>query len=94
MAQALDLRIQSLQAEVATTLATVKERKADLERHYNVHWGKLFKCGDINSRFGHQVKDFACVYTSAVSNFLAYPENMYFRSMRDLMPHEMSLDGI
>lgn len=94
MAQALDKRVQALQDEVADTLATVKERKAELERHYNVHWGKLFKCGDINSRFGHQVKDFACVYTSAVSNFLAYPDSMYFRSMRDLMPHEMSLDGV
>jgi HAD superfamily 5'-nucleotidase-like hydrolase len=94
LAQALDKRVQALQTEVIETLAAVKERKAELERHYNVHWGKLFKCGDINSRFGHQVKDFACLYTSAVSNFLAYPESMYFRSMRDLMPHEMSLDGI
>jgi len=94
LAQALDKRVQALQTEVVETLAAVKERKAELERHYNVHWGKLFKCGDINSRFGHQVKDFACLYTSAVSNFLAYPESMYFRSMRDLMPHEMSVDGI
>jgi 5'-nucleotidase len=89
LAQALDARIQALEAELTQILSAVKARKADLDRRYNPHWGKLFKCGDINSRLGHQVKDFACVYTSAVSNFLAYPENMYFRSTRELMPHEM-----
>jgi len=40
------------------------------------------------------VKDFACIYTSAVSNFLAYPGDMYFRSTREIMPHEMGLDGV
>jgi hypothetical protein len=92
LAQALDVRVQALESELRQILDDVKLRKAHLDRRYNPNWGKLFKCGDINSRFGHQVKDFACVYTSAVSNFLAYPDNMYFRSTRELMPHEMGMD--
>ena len=94
MAQALDARVQALEAELRQVLDEVKLRKAQQDRRYNPHWGKLFKCGEINSRFGHQVKDFACVYTSAVSNFLAYPDNMYFRSTRELMPHEMGMDVV
>ena len=42
-----------------------------------------------NSRFGEQVEDYACVYTSRVSNFLAYSPLQYFRSPRDHMPHEL-----
>jgi HAD superfamily 5'-nucleotidase-like hydrolase len=86
-------RLETLQAELAATNASVKERKARIDHRFNKHWGKLFKCGDINSRFGQQVKDFACVYTSTVSNFLAYPDDMYFRSTREIMPHEMGLES-
>jgi len=34
------------------------------------------------------VEDYACVYTSRVSNFLAYSPVQYFRAPRALMPHE------
>jgi 5'-nucleotidase len=90
--QQLDVRVRALDDEVASIGVSVKERKSLVERRFNKHWGKLFKCGEINSRFGHQVKDFACIYTSAVSNFLAYPESMYFRSTREIMPHEMGME--
>jgi 5'-nucleotidase len=80
----LDEQVETLQARLAAQQNELTE--------VNRYWGKLFKCGDINSRFGQQVKDFACIYTSAVSNFGAYPEDMYFRSTREIMPHEMGLD--
>jgi hypothetical protein len=92
-AGAMTARLELLQAEMAAINASVKERKAAIDRRFNKHWGKLFKCGDINSRFGQQVKDFACVYTSTVSNFLAYPDDMYFRSTREIMPHEMGIES-
>jgi seryl-tRNA synthetase len=92
--EALEARLQALQVELAAVNAEVKDRKAQIDRRYNPFWGKLFKCGDINSRFGQQVKDFACVYTSAVSNFAAYPDDMYFRSTREIMPHEIGMDGV
>jgi hypothetical protein len=49
----------------------------------------VFREDNEISRFGHQLKDFACLYTSRVSNFLHYPSNFYFRSPVGLMPHEM-----
>jgi hypothetical protein len=89
----LQAEAQALQDGVQAAGNAIRIHKAQLEARYNPHWGKLFKCGDINSRFGQQVKDFACIYTSAVSNFLAYPDSTYFRSTREVMPHEMEKNG-
>jgi hypothetical protein len=50
----------------------------------------VFKEGAENSRFGRQVENYACVYTSRVSNFLFYSPHQYFRAPRHWMPHEKS----
>ncbi len=55
---------------------------------YNRHWGPLFKEGVEHSVFGGQVEDYACLYTSHVSNFLQYSPTRYYRAPRDRMPHE------
>ncbi len=59
-----------------------------LERGMNRYWGLLFKEGNENSRFGEQVENYADLYTSRASNFLAYSPMQYFRSPRAAMPHE------
>jgi 5'-nucleotidase len=59
-----------------------------VERTFNDAWGPLFKAGVEHSAFGGQVEDYACVYTSRVSNFLSYSPARYFRAPRDRMPHE------
>jgi 5'-nucleotidase len=58
---------------------------------YNSKWGSLFREGKQISRFGHQVKDFACIYMHKVSNMLHYPTSYYFQSYLDFMPHEFYL---
>ena len=55
---------------------------------FNVPWGMLFKEGSEHSVFGAQVEDYACIYTSRLSNFLSYSPLQYFRSARDLLAHE------
>jgi HAD superfamily 5'-nucleotidase-like hydrolase len=60
----------------------------EVERSYNPYWGSVFKEGADNSRFGEQVEDYACIYTSRVSNFLSYAPNQYFRAPRHWMSHE------
>lgn len=65
---------------------------AEIEGSYNEHWGLMFKEGNENSRFGEQVEDYACLYTSRVSNFLYVSPMQYFRSPRELMPHEVGLE--
>lgn len=63
--------------------------RVKIDRLYNPRWGSLFREGNESSRFGHQLKDFACVYTSRVSNFLHYPWNYYFQSPVGYMPHDI-----
>ena len=62
----------------------------DVEVGFNPYWGLVFKEGNENSRFGEQVEQYACIYTSRVSNFLHYSPSQYFRSPRELMPHEQA----
>ncbi|HYI02289.1 HAD-IG family 5'-nucleotidase, partial [Hyalangium sp.] len=62
----------------------------DVEEGFNPYWGLLFKEGNENSRFGYQVEQYACLYTSRVSNFLHYSPMQYYHSPRDQMPHEQA----
>lgn len=59
-----------------------------ISREINPHWGSLFKQGSNKSLFGSQVDDFACVYTSRVSNLVYYGSDHYYRVMLDPMMHE------
>jgi HAD superfamily 5'-nucleotidase-like hydrolase len=87
--ESIRARIASLTEELETVRATAAELGASVNRDYNPYWGPLFREGGETSRFGHQVKDFACLYTTRVSNFLHYPPNHYFRTAFERMPHEL-----
>jgi hypothetical protein len=68
---------------------TAIERRIDLRFH--PYWGSLLKESAEQSSFGKQVDDYACLYTSRVSNFLAYSPQQTFRSPRDVMAHEIGM---
>jgi len=89
-------KIEMLEKEIESRTAKVRELAEqtlevwrECERSYNRIWGPLFREGNVTSRFGHQVRDFACLYTSLASNFLHYPSDHYFRTPMDRMPHEL-----
>jgi 5'-nucleotidase len=65
---------------------TVERRMAE---RFHKYWGSLLKEVHEQSSFGQQVEDYACVYTSRVSNFRHYSPQQTFRSPRDEMPHEL-----
>lgn len=54
----------------------------------NPHWGSVFREGRAASRFGAQIRDVACIYTSRVSNLRPYPADRFFVSARERLPHE------
>lgn len=66
--------------------ARVLERTVDQRFHHG--WGSLFKEGVEVSSFGDQVEEYACLYTTKVTNLVNYSPTHYFRSPRDFMPHE------
>ena len=75
-------KLRQIEAEVSAM-----ERRIDLRFH--PYWGSLLKEGNEQSSFGAQVEEYACLYTSRVSNLFAYSPQQHFRSPRDVMPHEM-----
>ena len=78
-------RLQRAHKRCITEVTGLTER---LESSFNKNWGMLFKAWDEHSIFGGQVEDYACMYTSRVSNLEHYSPWRYFRTPRDLMPHE------
>ena len=60
----------------------------EIESNFNPYWGLIFKTGNEHSVFASQVNLYADLYTSTVSNFLAYSPMQYFRAPRAFMPHE------
>ena len=83
------LEAQSLLVEAKAATAELGRLDVEVDRSFNRYWGPIFREGSENSRFAEQVENYACVYTSRVSNFLAYSPLRYFRSPRDHMPHEL-----
>jgi hypothetical protein len=71
-------------------IAELVEAESRFDAHFNAYWGPIFKMGNENTLFGEQVEDYACLYTSGVSNFLNYSPLHHFRAPRQLMPHERS----
>jgi HAD superfamily 5'-nucleotidase-like hydrolase len=72
---------------VADSELSAIERRVD--QRFHPFWGPLLKEENEESSFGSQVEEYACLYTSRVSNFLAYSPQQYFRSPRDEMAHEI-----
>ena len=73
------------------TLDEVRALEDSVEAIYNPFWGDIFRERNGRSCFAGQVEEYADVYTSRVSNFLAYSPVQYFRVARKLMPHERAL---
>jgi hypothetical protein len=60
-----------------------------IDQRFQPFWGALLKEETEQSSFGAQVEEYACLYTSRVSNFLFYSPQQHFRSPRDEMAHEL-----
>ena len=60
------------------------------ERESAIHpiWGELMKVGLERSRFANQVKTFACIYSSRVSNLRYYSSRKRFISYYEMLPHD------
>jgi 5'-nucleotidase len=86
--QTAALRVRQLEAAIADSLGRRSVMQRRLAGAFNPYWGSLFKEGRAASRFGAQVMDFACIYSSRVSNFLNYPVDKFFAKPAERMPHE------
>lgn len=89
-ARALDGdRARELRSEVRELGKKIVDQQRHVADAFNPSWGMLFRDRTELSAFGAQVENYACVYTSRVSNFRLYSPLWYFRSPRDRMAHEL-----
>jgi len=86
------LKLQSRLEEKKELLKTLEENVKKLleERSRKFHpvWGELMKVGHERSRFAKQVSNYACIYSSGVSNLRFYSPYKKFISFLEKMPHE------
>ncbi len=83
--------LDTLRGEHKAMRQHVRRLEGRISTAINPYWGSLFKQGSNKSLFGSQVDDFACIYTSRVSNFAYYGSSHYFRVLRDSMMHESAI---
>lgn len=82
--------LAALDAELGRVHEEMRRLGERLNRAFNAHWGPIFRDGGGTSSFGHQVRDFACVYMTRVSNLRHYSPHHYYRSEADRLPHEQA----
>jgi len=83
--------VHELRERVQANVELVRTLTARIEQHFNPRWGQVLKERQMHSLFGAQMKSYACLYSSRVSNFAAYSPSQYFQPPRDLLPHERLL---
>ena len=88
----LETNIALCQKDMGRTELKMLRLREEISAHYHTTWGPLFHDDDEMSRFGDQVRDYASLYTSRGSNFFFYPTDRYYKSLRDIMPHDRWLE--
>ncbi|NVB40542.1 HAD-IG family 5'-nucleotidase [Pseudenhygromyxa sp. WMMC2535] len=80
-------RLERLRDHEDAVADAVKRRSAEVDRAFNRYWGSVFAERYDASFFGIQLENYACLYTSRVSNFLYVSPHHYFRAPHGTMPH-------
>jgi 5'-nucleotidase len=78
----------ALERRVADALGQRARLQRQLRAVLNPHWESLFREGRAASRFGRQITEFSCIYTSRVSNLYRYPTDKFFARPVEVLPHE------
>jgi hypothetical protein len=82
-------RLQDLIVEREKVLLGLKSLIKDREERIHPVWGELMKVGLEKSRFAQQLGQYACLYTTRVSNIRFYSPFKRFTSPLELLPHDV-----
>lgn len=81
--------VERIRGQMRVVDAELTRLEREISKRFHPYWGSLLKEANETSSFGDQVEEYACLYTSRVSNLNLYSPLQFFRSPRDLMPHEL-----
>ncbi|MCB9641886.1 MAG: HAD-IG family 5'-nucleotidase [Myxococcales bacterium] len=84
-------RIAQLQQEERAHNKRLRELDARIAHPFNPHWGMRFREQREYSYMAEQMRGYACLYASRVSNFLFYPPVQFFHAPQPPLPHEQAL---
>ena len=93
------MKIDLTQEEIKSKIHELKDKISELDSEigplavqdgvdFNNNWGYLLRSGNDKSHLARQIEKYADIYTSRVSNFMAYTPFMFFRSYRGTLPHD------
>lgn len=82
-------RAQEKQHELEAKEKELKDHIAQRESAFHPQWGELMRAGLERSRFADQVEEYACIYTSRVTNLRFYSPFKRFSIPSDSLPHEL-----
>lgn len=92
----LQRELEKTQAKLADQEPILRELDKTIKdllqkRQSKIHpvWGEVMKVGLEKSRFANQVEQYACLYSSRVTNFRFYSPVKRFVSYHDLLPHDL-----
>jgi len=85
---AIQEELEKVRRDLISCKVALKEKTRQYHVKFHPIWGQLFKVGYQNSRFAEQVENYACLYTSKVTNLLRISPEHNFRCMSDVMPHD------
>jgi HAD superfamily 5'-nucleotidase-like hydrolase len=88
VARVTESNVAALKESLEKLARTMEKTEFAILSRFNPHWGMLFKEGMSHTVFGEQVEDYACLYTSRITNFLSYSPLHYFQAARDKLAHE------
>jgi hypothetical protein len=92
-AAAIRKEMEAAKKHLAYLDSQMDQLQDSLERRFHPFWGELFHEHHDLSRFGAQVRDYACIYTGKVTNFLHYSPLNTFRKQGELMSHDQQFRG-
>ncbi len=87
--RAIPTHLGAMKKEIEALQRQVDRLKSEIDAAFHPRWGSIFRAGGEITHFADQVQEFACIYTSRVSNFLNYPMDKYFVTGHVFMPHEL-----
>ncbi len=90
----LKRELEKLKKKHARLVQMIGIRRDEISAKYNIIWGSLLREENELSKFGAQVEDYACVYTSRVSNFFNISPDQYLVSPPKLLPHELEIEEL
>ncbi len=87
-AEDLERRMHETREELVALDAEIGPLARAASQMDNERWGLLLRTGNDKSHLARQIERYADIYTSRVSNLLAFTPFVYLRSPRTSLPHD------